>query len=96
VKQLSHGSSNSPTNTKLALLPAMSQEEDAKLQEEFKEGSSSIPDGIIDFLLQNSPSAKVHYWKGEIFYFDFCLIVSLCFFNYNLLTFIMTCKTSMN
>jgi len=31
---------------------------DAKLA--FKEGSSSIPDGIVQFLIQNSPSAEVH------------------------------------
>jgi len=46
----------------LAQLPAWSQEEASKLQEAFKVGSKSslsIPDGILGFLLQNSPSAKV-------------------------------------
>jgi hypothetical protein len=38
-------------------------EEVDKLQEAFKVGSSSIPDGIVDFLLQNSPSAEVHIIK---------------------------------
>jgi hypothetical protein len=37
------------------------QEKVAKFREEiFKEGSLSIPDGVIAFLLQNSPSAKDH------------------------------------
>ncbi|XP_024634424.1 F-box/FBD/LRR-repeat protein At1g16930 [Medicago truncatula] len=40
-------------------LPTRSKEEFAKLKESFKKGSSSIPDGIVDFLLQNSPSAEV-------------------------------------
>jgi hypothetical protein len=36
-------------------------EEVAKFEEAIlKEGSLSIPHGIVGFLLQNSPSAKVH------------------------------------
>ncbi|KAK2437050.1 F-box/LRR-repeat protein [Trifolium repens] len=40
---------------------AKSRKEVAKLQREFKAGSQppSIPDGMVNFLLQNSPSAKV-------------------------------------
>ncbi|GAU29472.1 hypothetical protein TSUD_65070 [Trifolium subterraneum] len=40
---------------------AKSRKEAAKLRREFKAGSEppTIPDGIINFLLQNSPSAKV-------------------------------------
>lgn len=66
MKQLSSKLSNAVINDKLAQVPAMSQEEVVKLQERFKEGSSSIPYGIIDFLLQNSASAKVHYSRGEM------------------------------
>ncbi|XP_058768095.1 putative FBD-associated F-box protein At5g22720 [Vicia villosa] len=48
-------------NAKLAQNPAArSQEEVAKLTEELKEQSLSIPSEIIGFLLQNSPSAKFH------------------------------------
>ncbi|AES69174.2 cytochrome C biogenesis protein ccsA, putative [Medicago truncatula] len=60
MSRLSCGLSKSLIDAKLAQLPAGSQEEAAKLREAFKEGSSSIPDGIVYFLLQNSPSAKVH------------------------------------
>jgi len=41
-----------------------SKKEAAKLRKAFRDGlipSSLIPDGIVDFLLQNSPSAKVDY-----------------------------------
>jgi hypothetical protein len=40
---------------------AKSRKEVAKLQREFKAGSQppSIPDGMVNFLLQNSPSAKI-------------------------------------
>lgn len=41
-----------------------SKKEAAKLRKAFRDGlkpSSLIPDGIADFLLQNSPSAKVDY-----------------------------------
>jgi len=61
--QLSYPFSNALIDAKLAQHPAMSQKEVAKLQEAFKEGSSSIPEGIIDFLLQNSTSAEVHFQK---------------------------------
>ncbi|XP_058782510.1 F-box/LRR-repeat protein 13-like [Vicia villosa] len=47
-------------NAKLAQKPDRSQEEVAKLTEELKEQSSSIPSEIIGFLLQNSASAKFH------------------------------------
>jgi hypothetical protein len=60
MSRLSCGLSKSLIDAKLAHLPAGSQEEAAKLREAFKEGSSSIPDGIVYFLLQNSPSAKVY------------------------------------
>ncbi|CAJ2635826.1 unnamed protein product, partial [Trifolium pratense] len=92
MKNLTDRSSDSLMDAKLAQLPTMSQKEVAKLQEECKEGFSSIPDGIIDFLLQNSPSAKVNYWKGEQ-YFEFCILYFCfpCFFNYNLLTSLITC-----
>jgi hypothetical protein len=52
-------------DAELAQLPTRSYEEVAKLQEAFKVGSSSIPDGIVDFLLQNSPSAEVHIEYNE-------------------------------
>jgi hypothetical protein len=41
-----------------------SKKEAANLRRAFRKGSepySLIPDGIIDFLLQNSPSAKVDF-----------------------------------
>jgi hypothetical protein len=74
----------------------MSQKEVDKLQEAFKKGSSSIPDGIIDFLLQNSPSAEVCYLKGEmcilllkeIFFtliYASSIFVSIGLFNYKLI-----------
>jgi len=40
-----------------------SRKEAAKLRKSFKAGlepSASIPDGMINFLLQNSPSAEVY------------------------------------
>jgi DNA-binding protein YbaB len=41
---------------------AKSRKEASKLRKAFKAGLQppSIPDGIVDFLLQNSPSAKVN------------------------------------
>ncbi|AES69170.2 F-box/RNI/FBD-like domain protein, putative [Medicago truncatula] len=63
MKQLSYCFSNALIDSKLALNPAMSQKEVATLREAFKKRSSSIPEGIIDFLLQNSPSAQVNYSK---------------------------------
>jgi len=48
-----------------AKLPeAKSKNERKKIRKAFKEGlepSSLIPDGIVDFLLQNSPSAEVDF-----------------------------------
>lgn len=40
---------------------AKSRKEAAKLRREFKAGLQPhpVPDGMVDFLLQNSPSAKV-------------------------------------
>ncbi|KAK2395522.1 hypothetical protein QL285_057253 [Trifolium repens] len=63
MRHVSHGLSKALIDAKLAQLPTRSHEEVAKLQEAFKVGSSSIPDGIVDFLLQNSPSAEVHIIK---------------------------------
>lgn len=49
-------------DAKLAQLPDMSfiKKEVYTLREAYKEGSSSIPDGIVQFLIQNSPSAEIH------------------------------------
>ncbi|GAU10010.1 hypothetical protein TSUD_120090 [Trifolium subterraneum] len=59
MKPLSHYSSKVLIDAKLAQLPTRSQEEVSKIIKAFKFGSSSIPDGIVAFLLQNSPSAEV-------------------------------------
>lgn len=62
MKRIPSGLSKKLIDANLAQLPARSQEEASKLQEAFKVGSkssSSILEGILDFLLQNSPSAKV-------------------------------------
>jgi hypothetical protein len=37
-----------------------SQEEVSEIKEAFQVGYSSIPEGIVDFLLQNSPSVEVN------------------------------------
>jgi hypothetical protein len=61
MKGIPPGLSRKLVDANLAQLPARSQEV-SKLHEAFKLGSkssSSIPEGILDFLLQNSPSAKV-------------------------------------
>ena len=60
MSRLSCGLSKSLINAKLAQLPAGSQKEAAELRGAFKEGSSSVPNGIVNFLLQNSPSANVY------------------------------------
>ncbi|PNY01114.1 F-box/LRR-repeat protein [Trifolium pratense] len=60
MKPLSYYSSKALIDAKLAQLPTISREEVSKIIEEFKFRSSSIPDGIVAFLLQNSPSAEVH------------------------------------
>jgi hypothetical protein len=61
MKGVSSGLSISLLHARFAELFVKCQEDIAKFQEEiFKEGSLSIPDGVVDFLLQNSPSAKVH------------------------------------
>lgn len=55
--------SNKLIDANLVKLSARSQEEASKLHEAFKvvsKSSSSIPEGILDFLLQNSPLAKVY------------------------------------
>jgi hypothetical protein len=62
MKGIPPGLSKRLIDANIAQVPAMSQEEASKLHEAFKLGSkssSSIPEGILDFLLQNSPSAKV-------------------------------------
>jgi len=58
MKRISYSLSKEEVSN-LEQLPNRSQEEVAKLKESLKKGSSSIPDGIVDFLLQNSPSAEV-------------------------------------
>ncbi|MCH84840.1 F-box/FBD/LRR-repeat protein [Trifolium medium] len=51
--------STTPMLARFARLPMIYQEDVAKFREAiFKEGSLSIPDEIVAFLLQNSPSAK--------------------------------------
>jgi hypothetical protein len=52
------------TLCRVMLRKAKSTEEAANLVRAFREGlepSSPIPDGIMDFLLQNSPTAKVDF-----------------------------------
>jgi len=44
----------------LAQLPSRSEKEVAELQEVFKVGSSSIPDEMINILLQNSALKEFH------------------------------------
>jgi hypothetical protein len=61
MEGVSYELSISLLHTAFVKLIVKCQEDVAKFREEiFKEGSLSIPDGIVDFLLQNSPSAKVH------------------------------------
>jgi len=59
-KLLSYQLSKILIDANLAQLPSRSEKEVAQLQEAFEVGSSSIPDGMIDILLQNSPSTKFH------------------------------------
>jgi hypothetical protein len=59
-KWLSYQLSKILIDANLAQLPSRSEKEVAQLQEAFKVGSSSILDGMIDFLLQNSPAKKFH------------------------------------
>jgi hypothetical protein len=52
------------TLCRVMLQKAKSTKEAANLGRAFREGlepSSPIPDGIMDFLLQNSPTAKVDF-----------------------------------
>jgi hypothetical protein len=60
MKPLSYYSSIGLIDAKLAQLPNGSQEEVSEIKEAFQVGSSSIPEGIVDFLLQNSPSVEVN------------------------------------
>jgi hypothetical protein len=61
MEGISFGLSITLMNSKFVRLHREYQEKVAKFREEiFKEGSLSIPDGIVAFLLQNSPSAKDH------------------------------------
>ncbi|XP_045822438.1 F-box/FBD/LRR-repeat protein At1g80470-like [Trifolium pratense] len=60
-KGVSSGLSTTPMLARFSRLPMYYQDDVAKFRDEiFKEGSLSIPDKIVSFLLQNSPSAKVH------------------------------------
>jgi len=59
-KTLSYRLSKILIDANLAQLHPRSEKEAAQLQEVFKVGSSSIPDEIIDFLLQNSTSKEFH------------------------------------
>jgi len=50
----------------IKLQNAESKREAARIRKAFKEGlepSSPVPDGIVDFLCQNSPLAEVDYIK---------------------------------
>ncbi|KAJ1424743.1 hypothetical protein SESBI_11450 [Sesbania bispinosa] len=47
----------------IKLQNAKSRKEAAKLKKEPIELCSPIPDGIVDFLLQNSPAAEVDFIK---------------------------------
>jgi hypothetical protein len=59
-KSLSYQLSKILIDANLAQLPSRSEKEAARLQEVFKVGSSSIPDEMINFLLQNSTSKEFH------------------------------------
>jgi hypothetical protein len=59
-KSLSYQLSKILIDANLAQLPSRSEKEVAELQEVFEVGSSSIPDEMINILLQNSALKEFH------------------------------------